>query len=70
MRNKRPDGIVDYTGPAGGWGALKAVATSLKAQQIVVRGGQTLLKSNQPDGFDCPSCAWPDPKHTSSFEFC
>ena len=25
MRNKRPDGIVDYTGPAGGWGALKAV---------------------------------------------
>ena len=70
MRSKRPDGIVDYTGPAGGWGALKAVAASLKAQQIVVRGGQTLLKSNQPDGFDCPSCAWPDPKHTSSFEFC
>ncbi len=70
MATKRPDGIVEYTGPAGGWGALKAVAVSLKAQQIVVRGGQTLLKSNQPDGFDCPSCAWPDPKHTSSFEFC
>ncbi len=70
MREKRPDGIAEYTGPAGGWGALKAVAVSLKAQQIVVRGGQTLLKSNQPDGFDCPSCAWPDPKHTSSFEFC
>jgi molybdopterin-dependent oxidoreductase alpha subunit len=70
MPDKRPDGITDYTGPAGGWGALKAVAVSLKAQQIVVRGGQTLLKSNQPDGFDCPSCAWPDPKHTSSFEFC
>ncbi|RXD07110.1 FdhF/YdeP family oxidoreductase [Sphingomonas sp. UV9] len=70
MREKRPEGIADYTGPAGGWGALKAVAVSLKAQQIVVRGGQTLLKSNQPDGFDCPSCAWPDPKHTSSFEFC
>ncbi len=70
MRNKRPDGIEDYKGAAGGWGALRAVAASLKAQQIVVRGGQTLLKSNQPDGFDCPSCAWPDPKHTSSFEFC
>jgi molybdopterin-dependent oxidoreductase alpha subunit len=70
MRNKRPDGIKDYTGPAGGWGALKAVAVTLKAQQIVQRGAQTLLKSNQPDGFDCPSCAWPDPKHTSSFEFC
>jgi molybdopterin-dependent oxidoreductase alpha subunit len=25
---------------------------------------------NQPDGFDCPGCAWPDPKHASSFEFC
>lgn len=25
---------------------------------------------NQPDGFDCPGCAWPDPKHTSSFEVC
>ena len=70
MASKRPDGIMDYHGPAGGWGALKAVAVSLKAQQIVKRGAQTLLKSNQPDGFDCPSCAWPDPKHTSSFEFC
>ena len=70
MRRKRPEGIKDYTGPAGGWGALKAVAVSLKAQQIVSQGAQTLLKSNQPDGFDCPSCAWPDPKHTSSFEFC
>src|ERR1700710_1859727 len=70
MRRKRPDGIKDYTGPAGGWGGLKAVAITLKAQQIVQRGAQTLLKSNQPDGFDCPSCAWPDPKHTSSFEFC
>jgi hypothetical protein len=25
---------------------------------------------NQPDGFDCPGCARPDPKHGSSFEFC
>jgi hypothetical protein len=25
---------------------------------------------NQPDGFDSPGCAWPDPKHTRSFEFC
>ena len=70
MSKKRPEGIVDYHGPAGGWGALRAVAASLKAQQIVVSGGQTLMKQNKPDGFDCPGCAWPDPKHTSSFEFC
>jgi hypothetical protein len=25
---------------------------------------------NQPEGFDCLGCAWPDPRHTNSFEFC
>ena len=36
----------------------------------MIEGGKTLLRANQPEGFDCPGCAWPDPKHTSSFEFC
>ncbi len=36
----------------------------------VLKGSEALLSMNQPDGFDCPGCAWPDPKHTSSFEFC
>lgn len=36
-----------------------------------VRGGQALLKLNQKGGFDCPSCAWPDPDgKRSSAEFC
>lgn len=70
MSVKRPEGIVEYTGPAGGWGALKAVALALKDQQVVARGAHVLMNQNKPDGFDCPSCAWPDPKHTSSFEFC
>ncbi|MGO6904915.1 molybdopterin-dependent oxidoreductase, partial [Rhizobium ruizarguesonis] len=56
--------------PAGGWGALKAVAETLARQQVIAQGAATLLKANQPEGFDCPGCAWPDPKHTSSFEFC
>ncbi|MEO6628219.1 MAG: FdhF/YdeP family oxidoreductase [Aquihabitans sp.] len=34
------------------------------------RSAKTLLALNQPDGFDCPGCAWPDPGHTSPFEFC
>jgi formate dehydrogenase major subunit len=55
---------------AGGWGALQATAKVLKDQGTVVKGGRSLLAVNQPDGFDCPGCAWPDPKHTSSFEFC
>lgn len=31
---------------------------------------KTLITVNQPDGFDCPGCAWPDPKNASAFEFC
>jgi molybdopterin-dependent oxidoreductase alpha subunit len=70
MPKRRPDGIKDYHHPAGGWGALKALAIALKRQQVLFEGVPTLLKQNQPKGFDCPGCAWPDPKHTSAFEFC
>ena len=70
MRDKRPDGVVNYHAPAGGWDALKATAVALKREQVLLSGTKTLLKSNQHDGFDCPGCAWPDPKHTSTFEFC
>jgi formate dehydrogenase major subunit len=59
-----------YDAPAGGWGALAATAKALRRQSVVARGGKALLAANQPEGFDCPGCAWPDPKHTSSFEFC
>ena len=31
---------------------------------------KTLKTVNQKDGFDCPGCAWPDPEHSSAFEFC
>ncbi|MGH9046431.1 MAG: molybdopterin-dependent oxidoreductase, partial [Acidimicrobiales bacterium] len=36
------------------------------------RSLKTLLKLNQTDGFDCPSCAWPDPdpEHRKMAEFC
>jgi len=36
-----------------------------------LRGSRALLKLNQMGGFDCPSCAWPDPDHDRSIaEFC
>ena len=71
MEHKSPRrSIRNYHEPAGGWGALKAVATALNEQDTAIKGGATLLRMNQPQGFDCPGCAWPDPKHTSSFEFC
>ncbi|MGF6773726.1 molybdopterin-dependent oxidoreductase alpha subunit [Paraburkholderia sp. GAS199] len=59
-----------YSEPAGGWGALKATGEALALQGVAVSGAKTLLRMNQPEGFDCPGCAWPDAKHTSSFEFC
>ncbi|MCD9032337.1 FdhF/YdeP family oxidoreductase [Luteimonas sp. Y-2-2-4F] len=62
--------IRKYDGPAGGWGALKSVARTLIDQDIEIKGAKTLLRANQPDGFDCPGCAWPDRDHTSTFEFC
>jgi molybdopterin-dependent oxidoreductase alpha subunit len=63
-------GVGDYQGAAAGWGALKAVADAVRGQMAVVKETRGLLNMNQPHGFDCPGCAWPDPKHTSSFEFC
>lgn len=67
---KKDNGIRDYTHAAGGWDALAAVARAVRTQMDVVPAGETLLRENQPDGFDCPGCAWPDPKHRSTFEFC
>jgi len=63
-------GIAPYGGSAGGWGALKAVADALRGQMSVKQDVIALFKVNQPQGFDCPGCAWPDPRHGSSFEFC
>ncbi len=62
--------IAFYSGPAGGWGALNSVKNTLLHQNIALKGAKTLLSANQPDGFDCPGCAWPDRNHASTFEFC
>lgn len=70
MSKPKVPGFEEFDGPAGGWPALGAVAKVLKEQMAVGREASALRKVNQPAGFDCPGCAWPDPKHTSSFEFC
>jgi molybdopterin-dependent oxidoreductase alpha subunit len=62
--------IEAYDRPAGGWGALRSVSVTLLRQDIPLKGARTLLAANQPDGFDCPGCAWPDRNHASTFEFC
>ena len=55
---------------AGGWGALKSCGKQLLQSGSALTGARTMLKANQPNGFDCPGCAWGDPEHGSSFEFC
>jgi len=70
MSEDEVPGVGDYEGAAAGWGALKAVADAVRGQQAIVKETRGLLNMNQPHGFDCPGCAWPDPIHTSSFEFC
>lgn len=55
---------------AGGWGALKSCGKHLLGSRAPLSGARAMLKANQPDGFDCPGCAWGDPEHGSSFEFC
>ena len=39
-------------------------------QMGVSRSLKTLTSMNQKDGFDCMSCAWPDPDHRKTLEFC
>ena len=69
-KHEKVPGVGAYGGPAGGWGALQAVARALRAQMALNRETRALRRVNQPQGFDCPGCAWPDPRHASSFEFC
>jgi molybdopterin-dependent oxidoreductase alpha subunit len=35
-----------------------------------VRAAKALARVNQTDGFDCPSCAWPDSERRHHAEFC
>lgn len=56
---------------AGGLGALWATLRHM-SQAGLSRGVAGLRAMNQPDGFDCPGCAWPEPTapERSRIEFC
>ncbi|QJE99239.1 FdhF/YdeP family oxidoreductase [Luteolibacter luteus] len=53
---------------------MRAVVEAMKqtiGKAGLGRGTKALLELNQMGGFDCPSCAWPDPDHHRSVaEFC
>ena len=59
-----------YGHPAGGWGAAEATAKVLMQQSVLFKGSRALLSMNQPGGFKCPSCAFPDPICCHVLEFC
>ncbi len=54
---------------AGVPGVLHSMVPGIR--EMGVRRALTLLTDmNQKDGFDCMSCAWADPDHRKTFEFC
>ena len=63
--------ISTYKKAAGGWDSLISSAKHLVKSGNPAKGAKSLMNLNQAeDGFDCPGCAWGDPEHASSFEFC
>jgi molybdopterin-dependent oxidoreductase alpha subunit len=54
---------------AGIPGVLNSMQPAIKHMGLS-RTEKTLLALNQKHGFDCMSCAWPDPDHRKTFEFC
>ena len=56
---------------AGGTPAVTSAMKHVMRAAGPIRGTKALLDLNQLDGFDCPSCAWPDPDdHRAVTEFC
>ncbi|MBU63100.1 MAG: hypothetical protein CMI26_11435 [Opitutae bacterium] len=60
--------------PAKSAAGLPAVTSSMKhafRESGVGRAAASWIGLNQKNGFDCPSCAWPDPDgHRARTEFC
>ena len=61
------------SGPKSWAAGVPGVYYSMKPaieQMGLNRTRKTVMAMNQKDGFDCMSCAWPDPDHRKAFEFC
>jgi len=63
--------IAEPPDAAAGAPAVRSVLGSLQENTGLVTGVAALLKMNQPGGFDCPGCAWPEEtEHRKRLEFC
>ena len=65
-----PDKSPEYEHPAAGFPGVYHAMRYAAATSGMIRGTKALLHLNQVKGFDCPSCAWPDPAHRSLNEYC
>ncbi|MGC1908142.1 MAG: FdhF/YdeP family oxidoreductase [Candidatus Dormiibacterota bacterium] len=55
---------------AAGWPAV-GITFKRSFDEMGVRStARTLIKLNKKEGIDCPGCAWPDPNHRKTAEFC
>ena len=71
MNDATPTPPAPHPGSAAGLGALAASFAHIWKNGGVIRNFRSLLSVNQPDGFDCPGCAWPEPKEGSRIgEYC
>jgi molybdopterin-dependent oxidoreductase alpha subunit len=62
--------VRDHDAAAGGIAAISSSVGYTLREAGLERGTASLLRVNQEDGFDCPSCAWPDPHDRAPLEFC
>lgn len=71
---QHPDRSLEVSEPKDTAAGITAVLSSGESalRHAGVRGLPLLATMNQQDGFDCPSCAWPDPRKEdrSLAEFC
>jgi molybdopterin-dependent oxidoreductase alpha subunit len=75
MRRSRETDEIAVSRPDDHAAGIPAVAVGLKRSIQKMgprRTARTLLQLNQAEGFDCMSCAWPDPDpgHRHTAEFC
>jgi len=71
MASERPPRVSRPKEQAAGAAAVASSLNHVFRSAGAAQGTKALLDLNQVDGFDCPSCAWPDPDgHRAATEFC
>ena len=71
MAEEQPPRVSSPKQKAAGAAAVASSLNHVIRSAGISEGTKALLRLNQYNGFDCPSCAWPDPDdHRTRTEFC